>query len=207
MFRKLKDSGIVRNVLMFLAVLGPGIITGSVDNDAGGITTYSVAGAQYGYHLLWTLFPAFLVLLVVQEMNARMGVVTGKGLADLIRENAGVKLTFLIFSGMLLVDIGNTMTEFAGVAGSMEIFGISKYVSVPLTAVGVLDAGANVAYGFASTMGLLATTAVLASMYPVVTAILAGTVLRERLRAIQASMATAAPTTAPITTRRTLDDT
>ncbi len=132
-----KKSRWFQTFLMFLAVLGPGIVTGSVDNDAGGITTYSVAGAQYGYHLLWTLFPAFLVLLVVQEMNARMGIVTGKGLADLIRENAGVKLTFLIFSGMLVVDIGNTMTEFAGVAGSMDIFGVSKYVSVPLTAVGV----------------------------------------------------------------------
>lgn len=124
-------------LIAFMAVLGPGIVTGSVDNDAGGITTYSVAGAQYGYHLLWTLFPAFVVLLVVQEMNARMGIVTGKGLADLIRENAGVKLTFLIFSGMLVVDIGNTMTEFAGVAGSLDIFGVSKYVSVPLAAVAV----------------------------------------------------------------------
>jgi NRAMP (natural resistance-associated macrophage protein)-like metal ion transporter len=124
-------------LLAFLAVLGPGIVTGSVDNDAGGITTYSVAGARYGYHLLWTLFPAFVVLLVVQEMNARMGIVTGKGLADLIRENAGVKLTVLIFSGMLVVDIGNTMTEFAGVAGSMDIFGVSKYISVPLAAVAV----------------------------------------------------------------------
>jgi NRAMP (natural resistance-associated macrophage protein)-like metal ion transporter len=136
-FKNLKKAKWYTTLLLFLAVLGPGIVTGSVDNDAGGITTYSVAGAQYGYHLLWTLFPAFVVLLVVQEMNARMGIVTGKGLADLIRENAGVKLTFLIFSGMLVVDIGNTMTEFAGVAGSMEIFGISKYVSVPLTAVGV----------------------------------------------------------------------
>lgn len=127
----------LQTLLVFLAVLGPGIVTGSVDNDAGGITTYSVAGARYGYHLLWTLFPAFVVLLVVQEMNARMGIVTGKGLADLIRENAGVKLTFLIFSGMLVVDIGNTMTEFAGVAGSMDVFGVSKYVSVPLAAVAV----------------------------------------------------------------------
>ncbi|MEK7392178.1 MAG: Nramp family divalent metal transporter [Fibrobacterota bacterium] len=133
----IKKARWFQTMLLFLAVLGPGIVTGSVDNDAGGITTYSVAGAQYGYHLLWTLFPAFIVLLVVQEMNARMGIVTGKGLADLIRENAGVKLTFLIFSGMLVVDIGNTMTEFAGVAGSLDIFGVSKYVSVPLTAVAV----------------------------------------------------------------------
>ena len=121
-----------RNISLFLAILGPGIITGSVDNDAGGITTYSVAGALYGYNLIWTLIPAFIVLLVIQEMNARMGIVTGKGLADLIRENAGVKITFFIFIGLLLADIGNTTTEFAGVAGSMEVLGVSKYISVPL---------------------------------------------------------------------------
>jgi Mn2+/Fe2+ NRAMP family transporter len=125
------------NFLIFLAILGPGIITGSVDNDAGGITTYAVAGAKYGYHLLWTLIPAFIVLLVVQEMNARMGIVTGKGLADLIRENAGVKVTFFIFLGLLLADIANTTTEFAGIAGSMQVFGISKYIAVPLAAVAV----------------------------------------------------------------------
>ena len=117
---------------LFLAILGPGIITGSVDNDAGGITTYAVAGAVYGYNLLWTLIPSFVVLVVIQEMNARMGIVTGKGLADLIRENAGVKITFFIFIGLLIADIGNTTTEFAGVAGSMEVFGVSKYISVPI---------------------------------------------------------------------------
>jgi Mn2+/Fe2+ NRAMP family transporter len=121
-----------RRLAIFLAILGPGIITGSVDNDAGGITTYSVAGAVYGYNLLWTLIPSFIVLLVIQEMNARMGIVTGKGLADLIRENAGVKVTFFIFIGLLVADIGNTTTEFAGVAGSMEVFGVSKYLSVPI---------------------------------------------------------------------------
>jgi Mn2+/Fe2+ NRAMP family transporter len=123
-----------KNIALFLAILGPGIITGSVDNDAGGITTYSVAGAIYGYSLLWTLIPAFVVLVIIQEMNARMGIVTGKGLADLIRENAGVKVTFFIFIGLLLADIGNTTTEFAGVAGSMQVFGISKYISVPIVA-------------------------------------------------------------------------
>jgi len=123
-----------RNIILFLAILGPGIITGSVDNDAGGITTYSVAGAIYGYKLLWTLIPSFIVLVIIQEMNARMGIVTGKGLADLIRENAGVKITFFIFVGLLLADIGNTTTEFAGVAGSMEVFGVSKYISVPIVA-------------------------------------------------------------------------
>jgi len=117
---------------LFLVILGPGIITGSVDNDAGGITTYAVAGAVYGYNLLWTLIPSFIVLVVIQEMNARMGIVTGKGLADLIRENAGVKITFFIFIGLLIADIGNTTTEFAGIAGSLEIFGVSKYISVPI---------------------------------------------------------------------------
>lgn len=121
-----------RQVAMFLAILGPGIITGSVDNDAGGITTYSVAGAVYGYNLIWTLIPSFILLIIIQEMNARMGIVTGKGLANLIRENAGVKVTFVIFLGLLIADIGNTTTEFAGVAGSMEVFGISKYISVPI---------------------------------------------------------------------------
>lgn len=116
-------------------ILGPGIITGSVDNDAGGITTYSIAGAQYGYGLIWTLIPSFIVLVVIQEMNARMGIVTGKGLADLIRENAGIKITFFIFIGLLLTGIGNTTTEFAGVAGSMEVFGITKYISVPVVAI------------------------------------------------------------------------
>lgn len=124
-----------RRLALFLAILGPGIITGSVDNDAGGITTYSVAGAVYGYNLLWTLIPSFIVLIVIQEMNARMGIVTGKGLADLIRENAGVKVTFFIFIGLLVADIGNTTTEFAGVAGSMEVFGVSKYISVPIMGV------------------------------------------------------------------------
>jgi NRAMP (natural resistance-associated macrophage protein)-like metal ion transporter len=129
-----RRKSMLRNVALFLAILGPGIITGSVDNDAGGITTYSVAGAIYGYKLLWTLIPAFIVLVIIQEMNARMGIVTGKGLADLIRENAGVKVTFFIFVGLLLADIGNTTTEFAGVAGSMEVFRVSKYISVPIVA-------------------------------------------------------------------------
>ncbi|MEG6565654.1 Nramp family divalent metal transporter [Thermoanaerobacterium saccharolyticum] len=132
-----KRKTFLTNLLIFLSILGPGIITGSVDNDAGGITTYSVAGATYGYKLLWTLIPSFIVLIVIQEMNARMGVVTGKGLADLIRENFGVRVTFFIFLGLLIADIGNTATEFAGVAGSMEIFGISKYIMVPLAALAV----------------------------------------------------------------------
>jgi NRAMP (natural resistance-associated macrophage protein)-like metal ion transporter len=128
-------KSIFRKLAIFLAILGPGIITGSVDNDAGGITTYSLAGAIYGYGLIWTLIPSFIVLVIIQEMNARMGIVTGKGLADLIRENAGIKVTFFIFLGLLFSGIGNTTTEFAGVAGSMEVFGISKYISVPVVAV------------------------------------------------------------------------
>ena len=135
MFRtKFSRTNFFKNLTIFFALLGPGIITGSVDNDAGGITTYSVAGAIYGYGMIWTLIPSLIVLLVIQEMNARMGIVTGKGLSDLIRENAGVKVTFFIFIGLLLSNIGNTTTEFAGVAGSMEIFGISKYISVPAAA-------------------------------------------------------------------------
>jgi Mn2+/Fe2+ NRAMP family transporter len=139
MFKGLKSTKrtLFRNLAIFFAILGPGLITGSVDNDAGGITTYSVAGALYGYNLIWTLIPSFIVLIVIQEMNARMGIVTGKGLADLIRENSGLKITFFIFVGLLIADIGNSTTEFAGVAGSMEVLGISKYISVPLAGIGV----------------------------------------------------------------------
>jgi len=137
MLKTTKAKSLFAGLLVFLSVLGPGIITGSVDNDAGGITTYSVAGATYGYDILWTLVPALLVLIVIQEMNARMGIVTGKGLADLIRENAGVKVTFFIFVFLVIADIGNTTTEFAGVAGSMQALGVSKYIAVPLSAVAV----------------------------------------------------------------------
>ncbi len=134
-FEKQSRKNFFRKLGIFLMILGPGIITGSVDNDAGGITTYSLAGAEYGYGLIWTLIPSFIVLVVIQEMNARMGIVTGKGLADLIRENAGIKITFFIFIGLLFSGIGNTTTEFAGVAGSMEVFGVSKYISVPVVAI------------------------------------------------------------------------
>ncbi len=122
-------------VAIFLGILGPGIITANVDNDAGGITTYSIAGAHYGYSLLWTLIPITIALFVVQEMCARMGVVTGKGLADLIRENFGVRPTVVLLLGIIFANLGTTTAEFAGIAASMEIFGISKYVSVPIAAV------------------------------------------------------------------------
>lgn len=120
---------------LLLAVIGPGIITANVDNDAGGITTYSVSGAHYGYALLWMMPLVLIALIVVQEMSARLGVVTGKGLADLIRERMGVRVTTVILALLLFVNLANTVSEFAGVAASMEIFGVSKYISVPIAAV------------------------------------------------------------------------
>ena len=117
-----------------MAVIGPGIITANVDNDAGGIATYSQAGADFGYSLLWTLIPITAALILVQEMCARMGVATGKGLADLIRERFGVKATFYVMLALVLANLGNTVAEFIGVAESLEIFGISRFVSVPLVA-------------------------------------------------------------------------
>src|SRR5271170_6602163 len=126
-----------RRLAVIVAVIGPGIITSNVDNDAGGITTYTLAGAQFGYTLLWCIIPLTIALYVSEEMCARMGVVTGKGLSDLIREEFGFRSTFFVMIAALLVDLGNTVAEFAGVAASMEIFGISKYVSVPLAAIAV----------------------------------------------------------------------
>ncbi len=121
-------------ILMFLAVLGPGFITANVDNDSGGILTYSQAGAQYGYQLLWTMIPITLALIVVQEMCARMGAVTGKGLSDLIREEFGLRTTFIVMILLVIVNFGNVVTEFVGIAGSMQLFHISKYLSVPVCA-------------------------------------------------------------------------
>jgi Mn2+/Fe2+ NRAMP family transporter len=121
--------------MVVMAVIGPGIITANVDNDAGGIATYSQAGADFGYSLLWTLIPITAALILVQEMTARMGVVTGKGLADLIRERFGVKATFYVLLALLIANLGNTVAEFIGVAESLEIFGISRFVSVPCVAV------------------------------------------------------------------------
>ena len=126
-----------RRFALFLAVMGPGLITASVDNDAGGITTYSVAGAHFGTKLLWTLGPVTVALIVVQEMSARMGVVTGKGLADLIRENFGVRTTFWVSVALVVANLANTIAEFAGVAASLQIFRVPPWVSVPLVALGV----------------------------------------------------------------------
>jgi NRAMP (natural resistance-associated macrophage protein)-like metal ion transporter len=120
---------------LFLAVVGPGIITANVDNDAGGILTYSQAGAQYGFLLLWTMIPITLALIVVQEMSARMGAVTGKGLSDLIREEFGLRITFLMMLGILITNFGNVVTEFIGIATSLELFGLSRYVTVPVCGV------------------------------------------------------------------------
>ena len=119
---------------LFFALIGPGIITSNVDNDAGGITTYSLAGAHYGLKLIWILIPVTVALIIIQEMCARMGVVSGKGLSDLIRERFGAKITFYLMIVLFLANMGNTLSEFAGIAASMEIFGISKYVSVPIGA-------------------------------------------------------------------------
>jgi NRAMP (natural resistance-associated macrophage protein)-like metal ion transporter len=121
-------------LILIFAVLGPGFITANVDNDAGGILTYSAAGAQFGYSLLWTMIPITLALIVVQEMCARMGVVTGKGLSDLIREEFGLRITFVIMILLVAVNFTNVVTEFSGIAGSMQLFHISKYLSVPVCA-------------------------------------------------------------------------
>jgi NRAMP (natural resistance-associated macrophage protein)-like metal ion transporter len=114
--------------------MGPGIITSNVDNDAGGITTYSLAGAEFGLKLIWSLIPIMIALIVIQEMCARMGVVTGKGLSDLIREKFGAKITFYLIIGMFLTNMGNVLSEFAGVAAGMEVFGVNKFISVPVSA-------------------------------------------------------------------------
>jgi NRAMP (natural resistance-associated macrophage protein)-like metal ion transporter len=127
--------GFWKTLLIFLGVLGPGIITASAGNDAGGIATYSVAGAHFGYSVLWVFLPMAVPLIVLQEMCTRMGVVTGKGLSDLIREKFGVKVTFYAMI-MFLVSSGlNTLSEFSGIAASWEIFGVPKYVSLPVSAI------------------------------------------------------------------------
>ncbi|MFA4888854.1 MAG: Nramp family divalent metal transporter [Candidatus Omnitrophota bacterium] len=123
-----------REFLIFLSIMGPGMITANVDNDAGGITTYSVAGAHFGYALIWSFVPIIIALVIIQEMCSRMAVVTGKGLADLIREEFGVKVTFYAMAVLVFSNLFNTISEFAGIAASAELFGISKYIMVPLCA-------------------------------------------------------------------------
>ena len=125
------------HILVFFAVVGPGFITAVVDNDSGGIYTYSAAGAKYGYLPLWTLLPITVVLIITQEMCSRMGAVTGKGLSDLIREEFGLRMTFLLMAVLVLANMTNVMAEFAGIASSLELFHISRYISVPLAALAV----------------------------------------------------------------------
>ena len=124
-----------RRLAIFLAVVGPGLITSNVDNDAGGISTYSAAGAQFGYALLWSLIPMTIALYVSEEMCARMGVVTGKGLSDLIREEFGFRSTFFVMLAALGVDLFNTVAEFSGIAEGGEVLHVSRYISVPLAAI------------------------------------------------------------------------
>src|SRR4030095_8231493 len=119
---------------LFLAVVGPGFITANVDNDAGGIWTYSVAGAQFGYTLLWVMIPTTIALVVVQEMASRQGAGTGQALSDLIREEFGFRVTFFLMLALIVTNFGNIMAEFAGVASSLQLFGVSKYIVVPLAA-------------------------------------------------------------------------
>ena len=121
--------------MIFLSIMGPGIITANVDNDAGGITTYSVAGAHFGYSLIWSFIPIIIALVIIQEMCSRMAVVTGKGLADLIREEFGVRVTFYAMIVLIFSNLFNTISEFAGIAASAELFGISKYILVPVCAI------------------------------------------------------------------------
>jgi NRAMP (natural resistance-associated macrophage protein)-like metal ion transporter len=135
--RRVASASAMRRLMIFLAIMGPGIVTQNVDNDAGGITTYSLAGAGFGYGMLWTLIPITVALYVVQEMAARLGAVTGHGLADLIRERYGVRTTTFVMLALLVADFGNTMAEFSGLAAGGEIFGISKYVFVPIGALAV----------------------------------------------------------------------
>src|SRR5579862_8347738 len=131
---KFLGKGWRSRLTLFLAVVGPGFITANVDNDAGGIFTYSQAGAQFGYTLLWTMIPITIALVVVQEMASRMGAVTGKGLSDLIREEFGFRLTFFVMVALVVTNFGNVVGEFAGIASSLELFGWSKYIVVPVSA-------------------------------------------------------------------------
>ena len=123
--------------LILLAVVGPGLITSIVDNDAGGITTYSIAGAHFGYTLLWSLIPVTFVLIIIQEMIARMGVVTGKGLSDLIREKFGLRVTFLLMLLVFIANLSIIVSNFAGMAAASELFNLSKYLVVPVIALAI----------------------------------------------------------------------
>lgn len=124
----------IHPLIFFFSIIGPGLITAMVDNDAGGITTYSVAGAHFGYGLLWSIVPVTVVLIMIQEMCARLGVVSGKGLSDLIRESYGVKIMFYVLLALLIANLSTLVAEFSGIAGGLEIFHIPRYISVPVSA-------------------------------------------------------------------------
>src|ERR1700738_2822555 len=130
-------KGFRYRLAIFLSVVGPGFITAMVDNDAGGIYTYSQAGAKYGYLPLWTLIPITILLIVTQEMCSRMGAVTGKGLSDLIREEFGLRTTFFLMFALVIANYLNVVAEFAGIAGSLQLFHVSPYISVPISAAAV----------------------------------------------------------------------
>jgi Mn2+/Fe2+ NRAMP family transporter len=167
-------------LLLFFAVMGPGIITGNVDNDANGIATYSVAGASFGYRLLWTLILSTVVLAIVHDMVTRMGATTGKGLADLIRERFRVRLTVLVMALLVIVNWANTVGDFAGIAGAMEIFGVSRYVAVPAAVLLVWLLVVRGSYRFVERMFL---GAVLVYVTYVISAVLARPPWGEVLRA------------------------
>ena len=133
-FRRVFKSPAFLSFIIFLSVMGPGIITANVDNDAGGITTYSLAGSQFGYSLLWTFIPMIIALAVIQEMGVRMGIVSGKGLADLIRDKVGIKFTFLMMIALLMANFGNVLAEFSGIAVSAGIFGVPRFIALPAAA-------------------------------------------------------------------------
>ena len=133
-FRRIFQTPLIISLIIFLSVMGPGIITANVDNDAGGITTYSLAGSQFGYDLLWLFIPMIIALAVIQEMGVRMGIVSGKGLADLIREKVGIKFTFLMMIALLAANMGNILAEFSGIAVSSGIFGVPKFIALPVAA-------------------------------------------------------------------------
>lgn len=134
-FTRVFKHPVILSLIIFLSVMGPGIITANVDNDAGGITTYSLAGSQFGYDLVWLFIPMIIALAIIQEMGVRMGVVSGKGLADLIREKVGLKLTFVMMIALLAANIGNILAEFSGIAVSSGIFGVPKFIALPIAAI------------------------------------------------------------------------
>ena len=136
-FTRTLRNPLILSLIMFISIMGPGIITANVDNDAGGITTYSLAGSQFGYDLVWLFIPMIIALAIIQEMGVRMGVVSGKGLADLIREKVGIKLTFIMTIALLAANMGNILAEFSGISVSSGIFGVPKFIALPVAALAV----------------------------------------------------------------------